>query len=124
MDTPYLAQRNGEVDARLYNLWRRAKLHFALPMRLPLVGYAGLVMILDENEWVCADEHQNNIPILAWVEFEDQGRDNLHLPVKCKLNHYHFAASKVRSHSLLLMQDELEKRLHEDESHFVTPDQK
>ncbi len=73
-------------------------------------------MILDEHEWVCADENQNDIPILAWVEFEDRGRDTLHLPVKCKLNYYHFAASKVRSHSLEMMQDELEKRLHEDES--------
>ena len=114
-DVPYLAQRNDEVGARLYNLWRRAKLHFTLPMRLPLVDYAGFVMILDENEWVCVDERQNDIPILAWVEFEDKGRDTLHLPVKCKLNYYHFAASKVRTHSLSLMQDELEKRLQDDE---------
>jgi len=113
-DVPYCAQRNVEIDAKLYNLWRRAKLHFTMPMRLPLIDYSNFVMILEEHEWVCVDERQNDLPILAWVEFEDQGRDNLHLPVKCKLNYYHFAASKIRAHSLELMQNELEKRLHEN----------
>ena len=113
-DIPYYAQRNDEIDAKLYNLWRRAKLHFTMPMRLPLVDYSGCVMLLEEHEWVCVDERQNDLPILAWIEFEDQGRDALHLAVKCKLNYYHYAASKLRAHSLELMQDELEKRLQEN----------
>jgi hypothetical protein len=113
-DVPYCAQREDEVDARLYNLWRRAKRHFTMPMRLPLEDYSGFVMILEENEWVCADENQNDIPILAWIEFEDEGRDALHLPVKCKLNYYHFAASKIRAHSLELVESDLEKILHDD----------
>ncbi len=112
-DVPYFAQREDEVSAALYNLWRRAKLHFQLPIRIPLKDYYRFVMILEEHEWVCADERQNDIPILAWVEFEDKGRDALHLPVKCKLNYYHFAASKVRAHSLELMEKELENRLKE-----------
>ena len=113
-DVPYYAQRDDKLDAQLYNLWRRAKMHFEMPIRLPLSDYPGFVMILEEEEWVCVDERQNDFPVLAWVEFEDQGRDTLHLPVKCKLNYYHFAASKVRAHSLELMQAELEARLHDD----------
>lgn len=113
-DVPYCAQRDDEVEAKLYNLWRRAKRRFTMPLRLPLLDYPGFVMILEARAWVCADERQNDIPILAWVEFEDEGRDALHLPVKCKLNYYHFAASKVRVHSLELVQAELEKRLHDD----------
>ncbi|MDA3870078.1 MAG: hypothetical protein PF589_09070 [Gammaproteobacteria bacterium] len=113
-DVPYCAQRNDEVEAKLYNLWRLAKRRFTMPLRLPLPDYPGFVMILEARAWVCADERQNDIPILAWVEFEDEGRDALHLPVKCKLNYYHFAASKVRAHSLQLVQAELEKRLHDD----------
>jgi len=113
-DVPYYTQRNDEIEAKLYNLWRRARLHFTMPMRLPLVDYSNFVMLLEEHEWVCVDEQQNDLPILAWIEFEDQGRDSLHLPVKCKLNYYHYAASKVRAHSLELMQDELEKRLQEN----------
>jgi len=117
-DIPYYAQRNDEIDAKLYNLWRRAKMHFTIPMRIPLVDYSSCVMLLEKHEWVCVDERQNDLPILAWIEFEDQGRDALHLPVKCKLNYYHYAASKVRAHSLELMQDELEKRLRENKVKF------
>ncbi len=113
-DVPYCAQRDDVIEAKLYNLWRRAKRRFTMPLRLPLLDYPGFVMILEAHDWVCADERQNDIPILAWVEFEDEGRDALHLPVKCKLNYYHFAASKVRAHSLELVQAELEKRLHDD----------
>lgn len=113
-DIPCYAQRDDEVTAKLYNLWRRAKLHLNLPIRLTLGDYPGFVMILEEHEWVCANERQNDLPVLAWVEFEDHGRDALHMPVKCKLNYYHFAASKVRAHSLELMEAELEERLHND----------
>ena len=109
---PYYSRQPDEVDAKLYNLWRRAKLHFPMPVRLPLKGYQGLVMLVEENAWVCVDETLNDIPVLAWLEFEDQGRQALHLPIKCKLNYYHHAASKIRVHTLELMQEELEKRLH------------
>lgn len=113
VDIPYLAQRHYEVDAKLYNLWRRAKRHLHMPLRLPLEGYSSFVMLLEEQAWICVDERQNDLPILAWLEFEDKGRNALHLPVTCKLNYYHFAASRVRVRSLELMQLELDKRLHE-----------
>ena len=113
-DVPYYEQREDEVDAKLYNLWRRAKHRFNMPIRLPLEGYKGLVMILENDEWVCADESLNDMPVIAWVEFEDEHRETLHMPVKCKLNYYHYAASKVRAHSLELAQTELDKRLHEN----------
>lgn len=110
-DMPVYKQRDDEVTAKLYNLWRRAKLHFDFPIRISLEGYRGLVMVLEDHEWVIVNEQENDLPVLAWVEFADQGRDALHLPVKCKINHYHFAASKVRAHSLELMEEALELKL-------------
>jgi len=107
-DVPVYAQREDEVTAKLYNLWRRAKLHYPCPIRFPLPDYPGMVMILEEREWVCANERQNDLPVLAWVEFEDRGRDALHTPVRCKLNYYHFAASKMRARTLELMEKTLE----------------
>ena len=108
---PIYEQRDDEVPAKLYNLWRRTILHFDLPLRISLEGYRGLVMLLEEHDWVVVNERENDLPILAWVEFEDQGRDALHVPVKCKLNYYHFAASKVRAHSLEIMEAALEEKL-------------
>ena len=111
------AQRDDEVSARLYNLWRRAKLHYSCPIRIALPGYPGMVMILEQREWICANERQSDLPVLAWVAFEDQGRDALHEPVKCKLNYYHFAASKLRAPALNLMAEQLENALREEGRH-------
>lgn len=110
---PIYEQQDAEVSATLYNLWRRAKLNFNFPMRLPLVDYRGLVMLLEEDAWVCVNERMSDLPVLAWIGFKDRARDALHLPVKCKLNHYHYAASKVSARSLELMEEVLEQRLHD-----------
>ncbi len=112
-EVPCFARRADQVEARLYNLWRRARLHLTMPVRIPLPGQPGVVMILEANEWVCVDARQNDLPILAWVEFEDRGRDALHLPVRCKLNYYHFAASRYRSRALEAMAEGLSRLLHE-----------
>jgi len=108
---PIYEHQTVEVPAKLYNLWRRAQLHFTYPIRFSLVGYRGLVMILDEDEWLCADERQNDFPVICWLKFAGQGRNALHLPVSCTLNFYHFAAHKIREHVLELMEHELENRL-------------
>lgn len=113
-DVPALTQRDAEVTAVLYNLSRRAKLHFGTPIRISLPAFPGFTMVVEDYVWVCVDERQNDLPVLAWVDFEDEGRDALHVPVKCKLNFYHFAASKVRAYALDFMLENLELRLHED----------
>lgn len=113
-EVPVYEQRDDKVDAKVYNLWRRAKLHFGSPIRIAVPGLAGMVMILEENEWVCADRTQDDLPVLAWVEFEDKGRDSLHTPVRCKLNYYHFMASKVRRIALEQTEKILQKRLREE----------
>ncbi len=110
---PVFAERADEVDARLYNLWRRARLHLDLPIRLPLPGLSGMAMLLEEHEWICVDERLNDVPVLAWVEFEDRHRDALHLPVRCRLNYYHYAASKIRADALAAMEAELEAAVKE-----------
>ena len=108
---PIYEQQSTEVSALHYNLWRRYRAHFPLPYRFSLGGLRGLVVILDSHEWLCADESQNDLPVISWVEFSDAKRDTLHTAVRCKLNYYHFAAEKIREQVLQLMQHELETKL-------------
>ncbi len=49
-DVPVYAQRVEEVDAALYNLWRRAKMHLTLPIPIPVPDQHGMVMLLEETE--------------------------------------------------------------------------
>lgn len=107
---PY-QQLKAEVPASVYNLWRRIKMRVPLPFRFPLPGYRGLVMIVDYDEWLCANERQFDLPVACWFDFSDKHRDAIHTPVECTLNYYHFAAEKISDGVLKLMQDELEQRL-------------
>ncbi|MFK5986532.1 MAG: hypothetical protein QM479_14075 [Pseudomonadota bacterium] len=110
-DMPVYEQQQVEVTAQIYNLWCRAKLRLSCPVRFPLKDYRGLVMILDKREWLCADETQNDLPVIAWLDFCDKRRDNLHLPIPCTLNYYHYAADKISAQVLELVQAELISRL-------------
>jgi len=106
-DMPIYEQHQVAVSAPYYNLWRRARLHLKFPLRFSLESYRDLVMIIDNDEWLCADESNNDFPVLCWLDFEDKNRDNLHLPVKCHLNYYHFAAHKIHADILKLIEKEL-----------------
>lgn len=110
-DMPVMAQRGDAVEARLYNLWRRARRRFGAPLRLPLPGLKEIEMVLADEFWVCVDVVKFDAPVIAWVDFETAERDALHLPIACKLNYYHFAASAVRARSLALMEEHLSERL-------------
>ena len=110
-DMPVYEKRDWQVDATLYNLWRRARLHLSLPMRIELLEQKQMVLIIDEDSWAVVDQNQYDLPILAWVSFQDKGRDSLHTPVSCTLNFYHFMASRLRQPALERMAAVLEEKL-------------
>ena len=111
-DMPVYAARADHLDAALYNLWRRSRLRLGSPLRLPLPGLKQMVLILDDDSWVVVDEVQYDLPVLAWVNFRDHGRDNLYKPIPCTLNYYHYMASRLRGKVLVLMGEALEARLN------------
>lgn len=116
-DLPVYESREDSLEARHYNLWRRARMRFGDSMRMELPGLIGMELILDKHEWVVVDARQNDLPVLAWVEFADHGRSALHEPVPCKLNYYHFAATSLRAKVLVILEKTLEDWLHETGSH-------
>lgn len=113
-DIPVYERREEEIPARFYNVWRRAKLHLKEPIHIPLPGLKGLLLILGDEQWVCINEQQNDVPVIVWFGFEALGRDTLHEPVKCKVNHYHFAAQQVALPVLEIMEVSLEQMLHDE----------
>ena len=113
-DVPYYAQRDDEVTAQLYNLWRRARNHPDCSDTMVLEKFPGLEMTLEDAAWVCVDKRQNDLPVIAWVEFDAKGRDALHMPVRCKLNYYHYAASRVRVYALSVMEQALVRCLSKE----------
>ncbi|HHB12001.1 MAG TPA: hypothetical protein ENK62_02230 [Chromatiales bacterium] len=110
---PALAQRPDRLEAEHYNLWRRARRRLGSPIRLSLEGMHGVELILEDRAWVCVNTLQNDLPILAWVDFEESRRPGIHAPVPCRLNYYHFAASKYRAKALEVGMRELRRRIEE-----------
>lgn len=111
-DMPVYQARKDKLDPALYNLWRRARAHHDLPMRVELPGISQMVLILEQDKWVIVDQNQYDLPILAWVDFQDEHRSAIHTPVPCTLNYYHFMASSLRSRVLKIMQTALEQHLN------------
>jgi len=110
-DMPVYATRTEQIDAPLYNLWRRARLHLVLPLRIEMPQLKQMALILEEDSWVLVDQDQYDLPVMAWLEFQDAGRSSLHTPVNCTLNYYHYLASRLRGKVLQLMVDALNERL-------------
>jgi len=108
---PVMASRPTEIDATVYNLWRRARVHLGPNIRLQMPDLPQIVLILDEASWVVVNERQHDLPILAWVDFQDAHRDSIHKPVACTLNYYHYMASSLRGRVLEKMAVVLERRL-------------
>jgi len=112
-DMPVYASRDDEVDAALYNLWRRARLHLQLPLRIELLPSKQMALIVEQDAWAVVDQNQYDLPMLAWVDFQDQDRSSLHTPVSCTLNYYHYMASRLRGKALQRLAEELENCLRE-----------
>ena len=112
-DMPVYAARTDQVEASLYNLWRRARLHLEMPLRMELPGLKQMALILEDDSWVVVDQSQYDLPVLAWVGFQDAGRTTLHTPVTCTMNYYHYMASHLREKVLILMDEALQARLSE-----------
>ena len=114
-DMPVMAQRDDQIDADVFNAWRRARNRWGSPFRVEGLGLKQMEMVLTDKYWVCVDAIRYDCPILAWVDIEDAHRDSLHMPIPCKLNYYHFAASAVRPRVLERVKDALEAMLQEEE---------
>lgn len=113
-DMPMLAQRDDQIDAEVYNVWRRARNRWGSPFRVEGLGLKQMEMILTDDYWVCVDAIRYDLPILAWVDIQDKNRDSLHMPIPCKLNYYHFAASAVRPRVMEHLKEALEAMLKAD----------
>jgi len=119
-DMPVYETRSEQLDASLYNLWRRAKLHLQMPLRIELPGLKQMVLIIENDCWVVVDQCQYDMPVMAWLDFQDNGRSTLHTPVNCTLNYYHYLASKLQKKVLTLMSQALETRL--TDADFIAAD--
>ena len=122
--TPLYSSVHSTVEAQYFNTIRLAQCRLTLPIRLQLKGLANIDMLIDHDSWVCVDTTLNDLPISAWTNFKSAGRDNLHEPVECILNYYHFKASTIVKKSLEISHKLLYQRLAAPQSRNISRQKK
>ncbi|WP_137701725.1 hypothetical protein [Marimonas lutisalis] len=103
-----------KVEARLYNLAKRALARFG-DIRMEMRGLKTLDLIVQEDAWIIVDRALNDIPIAAWTDFEDEETRGLHEPVICELRYYHGHAGLVIKKVLRRMEEGLGEMLDDGE---------
>ena len=93
-DIPVYTSSQTTVSAEHFNLVQIALKRLGSPIRLELPKLRTLDFLLDEETWIIVDRSLNDIPVMAWLDFETKNR-GLHEPIKCKLNIYHAHATII-----------------------------
>lgn len=112
-DLPVYKTRETSIAAKYFNRVQIAFNRLGEPINIPLTELRNLELILNRDAWIVVDNDVNHIPILAWVDFQSEGRIALHEPVPCSLKIYHMHATVILEKVSTFMQDELSKRLSE-----------
>lgn len=109
---PRYSSRSTDVPAALFNEIRLSILRLDESIRFPIPGLRSLEVILDKETWIVVDASLNDVPVLAWVDFETEHRSNLHEPIKCKLYTYHAHTDVIMDTVMRELHRELDRRLH------------
>lgn len=119
-EVPVLARSNTTIDANHYNHVQIALKQLGQQIRIRLPKLRTLDLILQKDVWVVVDTALNDIPIIAWTEFQVHHRESLHESIKCELRTWHTAADMIRERTLeameLILGEELADKLPDDAS--------
>ena len=108
-DIPTLKSLPSTVTADRYNRVRLALRRLENPLRIELPKLRSLDFILEDEIWAIVDRDLNDIPVVAWTDFEP--RSSLHQPVHCTMRIYHLHADAIVEQALEKLDEILEARL-------------
>jgi hypothetical protein len=111
---PVLRSVNATIGAEQFNRTRLALMRLENPLRLVLPGLRGLDMMIERDTWLCIDRTLNDLPVLAWTDFQVAGR-GLHEPVACRSLYFHAYANVIVKTALADVHRILNERLRRAE---------
>lgn len=116
-EIPVYEHRQGSVSAEHFNIVTIALKRLERPIRLELPKLRTLDLLLDDDAWIVVDRNLNDVPVMAWLDFDTRHRAGLHAPVSCTLNFYHIHApiiiGKVMEAMDLLLGERLTQKFPE-----------
>ena len=112
-EVPLLHNRQGKVEAVYYNEVQTALKRLGPQIRFKIPKLKHLDLILQKDAWIVVDRALSDFPILAWTDFQTEGRESLLEPVQCEVRIFHFAASMILRRTLEAMDLMLGEQLSE-----------
>jgi hypothetical protein len=109
-----LRSENTEVQAIYFNHVQTALKRLDNKIRFKIPTLKHLDLILQTDAWIVVDTVLNDMPIIAWSDFNIEHRETLHQPVKCEIRFYHFAADKIMDKTLEAMELVLGEKMADD----------
>lgn len=110
---PVYEQWRASLAAADFNRVQLALKRLGEPLRITLANLRNLELVLDHDAWIVVDRGLNEIPVLAWTDFQMEGRAALHEPIPCVVKSYHAHSALIRERVLSLMRQALAQRLAE-----------
>jgi len=114
-DIPVYQTLKTAVSAEHFNLVQIALKRLGSPIRLELPKLRTLDFMLDQETWIIVDRSLNDIPVMAWLDFETKDR-GLHEPLNCTLNLYHAHANIIHPRVIEAMTLLLGEQLADNEN--------
>lgn len=96
------------IEASCYNRVLLALARLGEPLDVDLAALRMSIRV-ERRVWL-ARSLVNDIPLMAWVDFEG-GRRALHVPVSCRIHLYHFHAGLLMGHAPQCLAHALAERL-------------
>lgn len=112
-EVPVYTTFEGKVDANHYNHVQIALKRLGEEIRFQIPKLKSLQMILQKDAWIVVDRAFNDLPVVAWTDFQTQGRDSLHEPIPCRIRYFHASAAIILRRTLEAMDVIIEQRLLE-----------
>jgi hypothetical protein len=115
-EVPVYEYRDGMVDAHYYNRVQTAFKRLGREIRLAIPGLKTLELILQPDAWIVVDSALNDVPIVAWTNFDSARREALHAPLHCQIRLFHAHGGVIKKRVLEAMELLLGERLNELET--------
>jgi len=115
-DILILDRRPGSIDAHYFNQAQTALKRIGKQIRFKIPTLNHLDLIVQEDAWIVVDRVLDEVPVVAWTDFQTKDRDNLHEPINCEVRLYHFAARMILKTTLDAMEEILGQSVVEQDN--------
>lgn len=106
-ELPVYAYLQSSVEASFYNHVQLAFKRLGKELRLQIPGLKTLDLILQADAWIIVDRAFNDMPVVAWADFEGSDRAGLHQPVACRIRLFHANGGMILKRVLEAMDEQL-----------------